>query len=103
MQQSLVCNTQHPVEARLARWLLRVRDVTGSDSFVLTQEYIAEMLGVGRTSVSIVAHTLQQAGLISYRRGHITIENIEALQDTACECYATIKGHYDRLLQSQQV
>ena len=56
----------------LARWLLRERNPTGADSFVLTQEFLAEMLGVGRTSVSLVAHALQQSGLISYRRGHIT-------------------------------
>jgi Mn-dependent DtxR family transcriptional regulator len=79
-----------------------VRDVTGSDNFELTQEFIAEMLGVGRTSVSIVAHQLQQAGLISYRRGHISIDNLPALQDSACECYATVKTHYDRLLQSHR-
>jgi CRP-like cAMP-binding protein len=102
-QQSAACNATHNLHERLARWLLRVRDVTGSDSFLLTQEFIAEMLGVGRTSVSLVAHALQQAGLISYRRGHITIENLEGLRDSACECYGTIKAHYDRLLQSNRV
>jgi CRP-like cAMP-binding protein len=100
-QQSAACNAAHNLEERLARWLLRVRDATGSDSFVLTQEFIAEMLGVRRTSVSIVANQLQQAGLISYRRGHITIKNLAALQDAACECYGTVKAHYDRLLQSE--
>jgi len=98
-QQSAACNAAHNLDERLARWLLRVRDVTGSDTFVLTQEFIAEMLGVRRTSVSIVAHQLQQAGLISYRRGHISIDNLAALQDAACECYGTAKGHYDGLLQ----
>jgi CRP-like cAMP-binding protein len=101
-QQSAACNAVHNLQERLSRWLLRVRDVTGSDNFELTQEFIAEMLGVGRTSVSIVAHQLQQAGLISYRRGHISIDNLPALQDSACECYATVKAHYDRLLQSQR-
>jgi len=100
-QQSAACNATHNLNERLARWLLRVRDVTGSDNFTLTQEFIAEMLGVGRTSVSIVAHTLQQAGLINYRRGHITIQNDEALQDIACECYATIRMRYERLSQPQ--
>lgn len=101
-QQSAACNAAHNLHERLARWLLRVRDVTGSDQFVLTQEFIAEMLGVGRTSVSIVAHTLQQAGMINYRRGHISIQNVEALKDTACECYGTVKGRYDKILQSGQ-
>jgi CRP-like cAMP-binding protein len=98
-QQSAACNAVHNLQERLARWLLRVRDVTGSDRFELTQEFIAEMLGVRRTSVSIVAHQLQQAGLISYKRGHISIDNLCALQDAACECYGTVKGLYDKLLQ----
>jgi CRP-like cAMP-binding protein len=101
-QQSAACNAVHNLHERLARWLLRVRDVTGGDAFVLTQEFIAEMLGVRRTSVSIVAHQLQQAGLISYRRGHISIDNLTGLQDAACECYATVKGLYDKLAQSRQ-
>src|ERR1043166_317036 len=97
-QQSAACNAAHNLSERLSRWLLRVRDATGSDSFGLTQEFIAEMLGVGRTSVSLVAQTLQQAGLIKYRRGQITIQNVEGLQETACECYWAVKTHYDRLL-----
>jgi len=101
-QQSAACNASHQLQERLARWLLRVRDVTGSDSFVLTQEFIPAMLGVGRTSVSIMAHTMQQAGLISYRRGHIKVERLDALQDVACECYGVIRKRYDRLTQSEQ-
>jgi CRP-like cAMP-binding protein len=96
-QQSAACNVTHDLQARLARWLLRVRDVTGSDSFVLTQESIAEMLGVGRTSVSITAHTMRQAGLISYRRGQIRVETFDGLRDMACECYGVIRMRYDRL------
>jgi CRP-like cAMP-binding protein len=68
------CNATHNLTERLARWLLRVRDVTGSDTFVLTQEFIAEMLGVRRTSVSITAHQLQAGGIISYKPGHISID-----------------------------
>ena len=101
-QQSAACNATHNLQERLARWLLRVRDVTGSDRYELTQEFIAEMLGVGRTSVSVVAHQWQQAGLISYRRGHISIDNLDAMQDTACECYAAVKAQYDRLMQMPQ-
>jgi len=98
-QQAAACNAKHNLNERLARWLLRVRDVTFSDSFHLTQEFIAEMLGVGRTSVSVVAHQLQQAGMISYRRGHISIDNLEALQDTACECYEAVRAQYARIAQ----
>ena len=97
-QQSAACNATHTVEARLARWLLRCRDLQGSDDLLLTQEFVAEMMGVRRTSVSVVANTLQQAGFIRYRRGHIRILNLEGLQETACECYQTIKTHSDRLL-----
>jgi CRP-like cAMP-binding protein len=97
-QQSAACNATHTVEARLARWLLRCRDVQGSDNLLLTQEFIAEMMGVRRTSVSVVANTLQQAGFIRYRRGHIRILNLEGLQESACECYRTVKAQSDRLL-----
>ena len=98
-QQSAACNATHNLEQRLARWLLRVRDVTGNDTFELTQEFMAEMLGVRRTSVSIVAHAMQQAGLISYRRGHVSIDKLDGLQAAACECYATVKSLYDRILR----
>jgi|SRR5581483_4556132 len=98
-QQSAACNATHHLQERLARWLLRVRDVTGSGSFHLTQEFMAEMLGVERTSVSIIAHTLQQAGMIQYRRGHISITNLDALRQAACECYGTIRHQYERPMQ----
>jgi len=98
-QQSAACNATHTLNQRLARWLLHTRDVLLSDSFLLTQEFMAEMLGVRRTSVSIVAHALQQAGLVSYRRGHIKIEKPEALQQAACECYGMIKMRYDAVLK----
>ena len=97
-QQSAACNATHTVEARLARWLLRSRDLQGSDDLLLTQEFIAEMMGVRRTSVSVVANTLQQAGFLRYSRGHIRILNLEGLRETACECYQTVKAHADRLL-----
>lgn len=100
-QQSAACNASHIVEARLSRWLLRARDLSGSDMLSLTQEFLAQMLGVQRSSVSPVAHTLQQAGLIRYSRGRIEILNLEGLQDASCECYETVKAHYDRLLNGQ--
>jgi CRP-like cAMP-binding protein len=99
-QQSAACIAAHTVEARLARWLLRCRDLVGSDDLQLTQEFLAEMLGVRRTSVSLVANTFQQAGFLRYRRGNIRILDVEGLRESACECYQTIKAHSDRLLRS---
>ena len=97
-QQSAACIASHHTDARLSRWLLRSRDLSGSDTLLFTQEFLAEMLGVQRTSVTVTAHTLQQAGLIKYTRGKIQILDLEGLQDTACECYETIKRHYQILL-----
>ncbi|MGB6395012.1 MAG: Crp/Fnr family transcriptional regulator [Bradyrhizobium sp.] len=97
-QQSAACFATHQVAARLSRWLLRARDLSGSDTLSFTQEYLAQMLGVRRTSVTVVAHTLQAAGLIKYARGKIQILNTEALQDSACECYATVKSQYGKLV-----
>src|SRR5439155_1928476 len=97
-QQSAGCFATHQVVAGLSRWLLRARDLSGSDHLPFTQEYLAEMLGVRRTSVTVVAHTLQAAGLIKYSRGKIQIVNREGLQDSACECYATVNKHYQSLL-----
>jgi CRP-like cAMP-binding protein len=99
-QQSAACNATHAIENRLARWLLRAADLRGSDELPLTQEYIAQMLGVRRTSVTVVARTLQEAGMIRYRRGHIKLLEIPALRETACECYDTIKLNYDAFLHA---
>ena len=97
-QQSAGCNASHSVEARMCRWLLRLRDLTGSDELKLTQEFLAQMLGVRRSSVSVVAGTLQSAGFIRYKRGNIRLLDVEQLQQGACECHETVKGHYERLL-----
>jgi CRP-like cAMP-binding protein len=97
-QQSTACMATHDVEARLCRWLLRARDLAGSDTLQFTQEFLAEMLGVRRTSVTSVAHTLQRAGMIKYSRGKIQILDLTALRDTACECYNTVNSHYQALL-----
>ena len=78
--------------------LLRCRDWTGRDDLPLTQEFLAEMLAVRRTSVSLVANTLQKAGFLRYRRGHIRILDVDALRESACECYHTIRAHSVRLL-----
>jgi CRP-like cAMP-binding protein len=97
-QQSAACFATHHVQARLCRWLLRARDLSGSDTLSFTQEYLAEMLGVRRTSVTVVAHTLQSAGFIKYARGKIQLLNEEALQEGACECYETLKRQYRQLI-----
>jgi CRP-like cAMP-binding protein len=99
-QQAAACNAKHNLQQRLARWLLRVRDATGSDNFVLTQEFMAEMLGVRRSSLTLAAQSLQTAGLIHYRRGKITIARLELLQEAACECYSTVRERYAALLQT---
>jgi CRP-like cAMP-binding protein len=101
-QQSAACMATHDVEARLCRWLLRARDLTGGDTLPFTQEFLAEMLGVRRTSVTTVAHTLQRAGMIRYARGKIQIIDADALREGACECYATVKEQYETLLGTRR-
>jgi len=97
-QQSGACNASHMVEARLCRWLLRTRDLLQSDDLDITQEYLGQMLGVQRTSISIVAAALQRAGLIRYRRGHVKILDVDGLKEAACECYETVNAHYEQML-----
>ncbi len=101
IQQTAGCNAAHPVESRLARCLLQTQDLSGDCRLLLTQETLAQMIGARRNSVSLVANTLQQANFIQYSRGHIQIHNLEGLRQTACECYATVKAQYDRLLGAQ--
>jgi CRP-like cAMP-binding protein len=97
-QQSTACMANHEVEARLCRWLLRARDLSDSDHLPFTQEFLAEMLGVRRTSVTTVARTLQEAGILRYARGKIEIRDVEGLKDSACECYETIKEQHRQLV-----
>jgi CRP-like cAMP-binding protein len=97
-QQSTACMAHHEVDARLCRWLLRARDLSGSDQLPFTQEFLAEMLGVQRTSVTTVARTLQEAGIVKYTRGKIEIIDVEGLREGACECYETVKEKYGQLL-----
>jgi CRP-like cAMP-binding protein len=85
--QSTACNAIHSVEQRLARWLLMARDRMESDEFPLTQEFVAMMLGASRPTVTVVAGTLQKAGLIKYRHGHVTIVDRDNLESASCECY----------------
>jgi len=100
VQQAAACNASHTLDARLARWLLRARDLVGGATLPLTQEFLGQMLGVRRTSVSLVANTLQKAGLIKYVRGRVQITDLKGLKNAACECYGAIKATSDRLLNS---
>lgn len=97
--QSVACNGVHSVEQRAARWLLMTRDRSEGDRFPLTQEFLAEMLGVSRPAVNLVARTLQQAGLIRYSCGAITILDRAGLEEISCECYGVIQRQQERLLR----
>jgi CRP-like cAMP-binding protein len=96
--QSAACNQFHSLEQRCCRWLLMTRDRMDSDEFLLTQEFLAMMLGVQRTGVSAAAGALQRAGLIRYKRGQVTILDRRGLEQRSCECYRVSKREFDRLL-----
>jgi CRP-like cAMP-binding protein len=96
--QSAACNHFHSLEQRCCRWLLMTRDRMQSDEFLLTQEFLAMMLGVQRPGVSIAAGGLQRAGLITYSRGNVAILDRAGLKKRSCECYAVSKKEFDRLL-----
>jgi CRP-like cAMP-binding protein len=97
LSQNVVCNMVHLVEQRAARWLLTCGDRVRSDRFPLTQEFLAQMLGVRRSTVSEVASKLQSDDLITYQRGELEILDRPRLRDTACECYHVIKAEFDGL------
>jgi CRP-like cAMP-binding protein len=96
--QQVACNGLHSVEERCSRWLLLTHDRVGSDEFLLTQEFLAQMLGVRRASVSVAAGILQKAGFIRYSRGRVTVLDREGLEQSSCECYGIIRAEFDRLL-----
>jgi CRP-like cAMP-binding protein len=98
MAQTAVCNRHHSLDQQLCRWLLLSLDRLGSNDLVMTQELIANMLGVRREGVTEAALSLQKAGLIRYARGRITVLDRPALERRTCECYAVVKKEYDRLL-----
>jgi CRP-like cAMP-binding protein len=98
MAQTAVCNRHHTLDQQLCRWLLLSLDRLRSNELVMTQELIANMLGVRREGVTEAAGRLHKAGLISYQRGHITVVDRELLERRTCECYAVVKKEYDRLL-----
>lgn len=95
---SAACNRAHSLEQRCARWLLMAHDRVRSDQFLLTQEFLAQMLGVHRPRVNKVAGALQRAGLIRYVRGRVTVLDRAGLEAASCECYPIVQGEYDRLL-----
>ncbi len=98
MTQTAVCNRHHSLDQQLCRWLLLSLDRLQGDELVMTQELIANMLGVRREGVTEGALRLQQAGLIRYARGHISVLDRKGLEKRTCECYAVVKKEYDRLL-----
>ncbi|HEU4852067.1 MAG TPA: Crp/Fnr family transcriptional regulator [Telluria sp.] len=98
MSQTAVCNRHHSVEQQLCRWLLLTLDRLGSNELTMTQELIANMLGVRREGVTEAAGRLQGYQYISYRRGHITVLNRKGLEDSVCECYDVVKNEFARLL-----
>jgi CRP-like cAMP-binding protein len=101
VQQTAACNALHNVRARTCKWLLRMQDLAG-DNLPLTQEFLAQMMGVRRTSVTGVATELQSSGMLSYSRGHIHIKDLEQIRQTACECDADVRSHYRRMFQSNE-
>ena len=98
VQHLAACNSLHPLEERLSRWLSQTRDIVQSSALPLTHEFLCQMLGVQRSSISVVARNLQRAGLIDYHRGHIRVLDSERLRGSACECYEAIKLQLRRLI-----
>jgi CRP-like cAMP-binding protein len=96
--QLVGCNALHSVEARFCRWLLSCHDRISTDTVALTQEFLADMLGVQRTTVTAAARGLQEKGIIRYRRGVVDIVSRQALETLSCECYRVVRGNYERLL-----
>lgn len=96
--QTTACNRLHSIEERCSRWLLETHDRARSDVFPLTQEFLAQMLGVRRATVNVAAGALQRAGFIRYRRGRITIVDRVGLESSSCECYAVVRSELERLL-----
>jgi CRP-like cAMP-binding protein len=95
--QAAACNRLHSNEERLSRWLLMSHDRVGTDQFMITQEFLGQMLGARRATVSASASILQRAGLIRYARGHVTIVDREGLEAASCECYAVIQSELEHV------
>jgi CRP-like cAMP-binding protein len=99
VQQTAACNAVHDVQARTCKWLLRMHELAGPE-ILLTQESLAQMIGVRRTSVTSAASEMQEAGLITYARGHLRINNIDSVRQCACECDEDIRSHYRRIMKT---
>jgi CRP-like cAMP-binding protein len=95
--QTAACNRMHNIEERLARWLLTCRERTNSDQLRLTHDFLGQMLGAPRTTVTLAAGLLHRAGMIKYSRGTVTIQNLAQLKNTACECYRIVRDEFQRL------
>jgi CRP-like cAMP-binding protein len=98
--QSVVCNAVHDIPERCARWLLQVHDRVHGDEFGLTHEFLSDMLAVRRSSVTVAAGTLQNAGIIRYHRGRISIADRKALEEASCECYMNTKNEYTNVMNA---
>lgn len=98
VSQQVACNGLHSIEERCSRWLLLTHDRVGADEFPITQEFLSQMLGVRRASVTLAAGMLQKAGFVRYHRGRMTIIDREGLEASSCECYGVIRAEFDRLL-----
>ncbi len=100
--QSAACNRLHSIEERFCRWMLMTQDRVSSNEFPMTHEFLGEMLGVRRASVSVTAAVLQKAGIIQYNRGKMKILDRPQMENIACECYRIMKAEFDRLLDNNQ-
>jgi CRP-like cAMP-binding protein len=103
ISQTCVCNHFHTIEARLCRWLTVMCERSGNRHLTLTQEFLAHMLGVQRTSVGLIAHSLQQKGIISYRRGRVEIVDFERLRQCACECFFIVRDEHEKFLNDKNL
>lgn len=101
VQQTAACNAVHQVAQRLSKWLLRMYELAGPD-FPITQEFMAQMMGVRRTSVTNIACELQKSGVIAYSRGHVHVSDPESLEKLACECPAEVQSHYQKLFGGEE-
>ena len=101
VQQNVACNAAHNVQARTCKWLLRMHELAGAE-LMITQEFLAQMMGVRRTSVTEVAGELQKAGMISYHRGRLHIANLNQIRQWACECDEDVRSHYRRIFASNE-
>ncbi|HEX7421666.1 MAG TPA: Crp/Fnr family transcriptional regulator [Thermoanaerobaculia bacterium] len=100
VSQSAACNRLHEANERMARWLLMCHDRVGADEFPITHEFLAQMLGVRRATVTVIAGMLQKAGIVRYQRGIVSIVDREKLEEASCECYRIINAEYERLFHS---